>query len=126
MKKETAFPVFGTPEYLISKFDDITKVTVSKESKTARDFRELVGSISTKNDNMHVCRTFLTEGKSIDGNQKGYVAQVSIGLNGCGRQADYCDAVKRLVNNKKMKVFVFDAWIDAVDDLMDVLVRIGD
>ena len=124
--EKPAFPVFGSPEYLVWKFNDISKATVSKRSKTAKEFIDLVKGLSTKKDNMRVCEVLFTEGIGCDGDVKGYVAQVSIGLNGCGRQADYCDAIKRLVNNKKMKVFVFDAWIDAIDDMIDVIVRIGD
>lgn len=114
--------VFGEPCYLVHKFVDVDKAVVSRKSMMAKLVKDVVKTLATKKDGMYVYRVIATTGK-IDGKPvKGYVAHVAIGLNGRGRQADYLAAVRRLVECKTVKMHVIDVWVDAVDDLMDVLV----
>lgn len=118
--------VFGDPSYLVSKFDDIDKATVSEKSAMAKLIKATVRGLSTKKDNMHVYRAMLVTGTCDGKPRKGYVAHVAIGLNGPGRQEDYLAAMRRLVTCKTVKMRIFDAWVDAVDDLVDVLVTCVD
>ena len=122
MKKRGKLMVFGEPAYLVHKFDDVDKATVSRKSAMAKLLKSVVAGLSTEKDRMHLYRVLATSGK-FDGKPcKGYVAHVALGLNGPGRQSDYLDAVKRLVTCKAVRTHVLDVWVDAVDDLMDVLV----
>lgn len=118
--------VFGDASYLVNKFDDVDKATVSEKSAMAKLIKETVKGLSTKKDNMHVYRVMLTTGTCDGKPRKSYVAHVAIGLNGPGRQEDYLAAMRRLVTCKTVKMRIFDAWIDAVDDLVDVLVYCTD
>ena len=122
MKKRGKLVVFGEPAYLVHKFDDVDKAVVSRKSAMAELLKSVVAELSTEKDGMYLHRVLATSG-TFDGKPcKGYVAHVAIGLNGPGRQADYLMAVKRLVECKTVKMHVLDVWVDAVDDLMDVLV----
>ena len=122
MKKRGKPMAFGEPAYLVHKFDDVDKATVSRKSAMAKLLKSVVAGLSTEKDRMYLYRVLATSG-NFDGKPcKGYVAHVAIGLNGPGRQADYLMAVKRLVECKTVKMHVLDVWVDAVDDLMDVLV----
>ncbi len=135
MSKENKCIVFGSAEYLVEKFDDVESAVESSKSKVAKDFKALVKSLATKRDDMHVCKVLKTVSHVCDGGSEGadgkchapvrpgYVAHVCIGLNGKGRQADYLSALRRLV--EKARVFIFDAFVDACDDVADVLVRIS-
>jgi len=122
MKRRGKPVVFGEPAYLVHKFDDVDKATVSRKSAMAKLLKSVVTGLSTEKDKMYLYRVMATSGK-FDGKPcKGYIAHVAIGLNGPGRQSDYLDAVKRLVTCKTVRMHVLDVWVDAVDDLMDVLV----
>lgn len=133
--KKKKHAIFGSAEYLVEKFDDVESAVESRKSKTAKDFKALVKTIATEKDGMYVYKVYKTMSHVCDGQSEGadgkchapvcqgYVAQVSLGLNGKGRQEDYLAALKRLV--EKAHVFIFDAWIDALDDVADVLVRIS-
>jgi len=118
--------VFGDPSYLINKFDDVDKVIVSKKSAMAKLIKATVKGLSTKKDNMHVYRVMMATGTRDGKPCKSYVAHVAIGLNGTGRQEDYLSAMRRLVTCKTVKMGIFDAWVDAADDLVDVLVDCAD
>ena len=118
--------VFGEPCYLVHKFDDVDKATVSRKSAMAKLVRATVKGLSTKKDNMYVYRTIATTGKFDGKPRTSYVAHVAIGLNGPGRQEDYLAAMRRLVTCKTVEMRIFDAWVDAVDDLVDVLVDCTD
>lgn len=113
---------FGDPSYLVNKFDDVDKAAVSEKSAMAKLINATVEGLSTKKDNMHVHRVMLTAGVCDGKPRKGYIAHIAIGLNGPGRQEDYLAAMRRLVMCKTVKMRIFDAWIDIVDDLVDVLV----
>lgn len=126
MGKKKDIGVFGGPSYLVNKFDDIDKATVSEKSAMATLIKETVKGLSTKKDNMYVYRVMLTTGTCDGKPRKSYVAHVAIGLNGPGRQEDYLAAMRRLVTCKTVKMRIFDAWIGAVDDLVDVLVDCTD
>lgn len=119
--------VFGDPSYLVNKFDDIDKVTVSEKSAMAKLIKSTVKGLSTKKDNMYVDRVLMVTAKDIlDGKpRKGYVAHIAIGLNGHGRQEDYLSAMRRLVTCKTVEMQIFDAWVDTEDDLVDLLVDVG-
>jgi hypothetical protein len=118
--------VFGDPSYLVNKFDDVDKATVSEKSAMAKLIKETVRGLSTEKDNMHVHRVLLTTGTCDGKPRRGYVAHIAIGLNGPGRQEDYLAAMRRLVTCKTVEMRIFDAWVDAVDDLVDVLVSCVD
>lgn len=117
---------FGDPSYLVDKFDDVDKAAVSEKSAMAKLIRATVKGLSTEKDNMQVHRVLLTTGTCDGKPRKGYVAHIAIGLNGPGRQEDYLAAMRRLVTCKTVKMRIFDAWVDALDDLVDVLVSCVD
>ena len=118
--------VFGEPCYLEHKFDDVDRATVSRKSAMAKLITATVKGLSTKKDNMYVYRVMKTTGKFDGKPRTSYVAHIAIGLNGPGRQEDYLAAMRKLVTCKTVKMRIFDAWIDAVDDLVDVLVDCTD
>lgn len=118
--------VFGDPSYLVEKFDEIDKATVSEKSAAAKLIKETVKGLSTKKDNMHVYRVMLMTGTRDGKPRRSYAAHVAIGLNGPGRQEDYLAAMRRLVTCKTVKMRIFDAWVDDADDLVDVLVDCTD
>lgn len=118
--------VFGDPSYLVNKFDDVDKATISERSAMAELINTTVEKLSTKKDDMHVRRVLLVTGTRDGKPYRGYVARIAMGLNGPGRQEDYLAAMRRLVTCKTVKMRIFDAWIAAVDDLVDVLVACVD
>jgi hypothetical protein len=118
--------VFGDPSYLVNKFDDIDKAVVSEKSAMTKLIKATVKGLSTKKDNMHVRRVMLMTGTCDGKPRKGYAAHIAMGLNGPGRQEDYLAAMLRLVTCKTVKMGIIDAWIDAVGDLVDVLVECTD
>ena len=71
---------------------------------------------------MYVYRVMKTTGVFDGKPRTGYVAHIAIGLNGPGRQEDYLAAMRRLVTCRTLRMRIFDAWVDAIDDLVDVLV----
>ena len=118
--------VFGDPSYLVNKFDDIDKATVSEKSAMAKLIKATVKGLSTKKDGMYAYRVMKTTGKFDGKSRTSYVAHVAMGLNGPGRQEGYLAAMRKLVTCKTVKMRIFDAWIDAADDLVDVLVDCTD
>lgn len=118
--------VFGDPSYLVNKFDDIDKVVVSEKSAMAKLIKTTVKELSTKKGNMYVHRVMLATGTYDGKPRKSYIAHVAIGLNGPGRQEDYLSAMRRLVTCKTVKMSIFDAWVDAADDIVDILVNCTD
>ena len=123
MKKNKKPIIWGSAEYLVSRYDDIVKAVKSRKSKAAREFKALVKSLSTPKDNMYVAAVYAVDDRNCDGKvAKGHGAEVAFGLNGPGRQLDYIDALRRIVERG---AFVFDAFIDACDDVGSVLVRLG-
>ena len=118
--------VFGDPSYLVRKFGDVDRAVTSRKSAMSKLIVSTVKGLSTRKDNMHVYRVMKTTGV-FDGKPRiGYVAHVAMGLNGPGRQEDYLAAMRRLVTCKTVRMRIFDAWIDAVDDLVDILVDCTD
>jgi hypothetical protein len=118
--------VFGDASYLVNKFDDIDKVVVSEKSAMAKLIKNTVKGLSTKKDDMHVYRVMLVAGTCDGKPRKGYVAHIAMGLNGPGRQEDYLAAMRRLVTCKTVKMRIFVTWIDATDELVDILVDCAD
>lgn len=118
--------VFGDPSYLVDKFEGVDKVVVSEKSAMAKLIKATVNGLSAKKDNMHVCRVMLMTGTCNGKPRKSYVAHIAMGLNGLGRQEDYLAAMRRLVTCKTVKMGIIDAWVDAADDLVDVLVECAD
>ena len=114
---------FGDPEYLKHKFDDISEATYSEKSKVAKEVKALVKSLSTDKDRMFCFKVLKTSGKCDGEPVSGYVAHIAMGLNGPGKGSDYAAALKRLLDTGKF--FMFDAHIDAVDDLWDFLVNVN-
>ena len=119
MSKKSNLAVFGEPNYLVKKFDDISSAVRSEKSKLAKEIKALVKSKSTKKDNMYCYGVLKTKGQ-FDGKPcESVVVHVALGLNGPGRNSDYLAALKRLTDTKRF--VLLDAWIDAVDDLWDFL-----
>lgn len=122
MSSKKDIGVFGDPSYLVRKFDDVDKAVTSRKSAMAKLIVSTVKGLSTKKDYMYVYRVMKTTGV-IDGKPyAGYVAHIAMGLNGPGKQEDYLAAMRRLVTCKTLKMKIVDAWVDAADDLVDVLV----
>lgn len=114
--------VFGDPSYLVRKFDDVDRAVTSRKSAMSKLIVSTVKGLSTRKDNMYVYRVMKTTG-AFDGRPyAGYVAHIAMGLNGPGRQEDYLAAMRRLVTCRTLKMRIIDAWVDAIDDLVDVLV----
>lgn len=126
MSSKKDIGVFGDPSYLVRKFDDVDRAVTSRKSTMSKLIVSTVKGLSTKNDNMYVYRVTKTTGKFDGKPRTSYVAHIAIGLNGPGRQEDYLAAMRRLVTCKTVKMRIFDAWIDAADDLVDVLVDCTD
>jgi hypothetical protein len=117
--------VWGSPDYLMARYDDVQSAEeLSRKCKATKAVKDAVKALRTDKDNMQVhsvVRTVIC----VPGEEphEGIVAQVGVGLNGAGRQSDYLDALKRLVKSGEFRIF--DAFVDAVDDLADVLVSYG-
>ena len=109
--------VFGGPEYLKAKFDDIDEAVVSKKSKATKDIKALVKSLATDKDHMYAYEVIKTSGIADTKPVTGTIVHVAMGLNGPGKESDYADALKRLLDTGKFHLL--DAWIDAIDDLWD-------
>lgn len=109
--------VFGGPEYLKAKFDDIDEAVVSKKSKTTKDIKALVKSLATDKDHMYAYEVIKTSGIADTKPVTSTIVHVAMGLNGPGKESDYADALKRLLDTGKFHLL--DAWIDAIDDLWD-------
>lgn len=117
--------VWGSPDYLMARYDDVQSAEeLSRKCKATQAVKAAVKALRTDKDNMQVHRVLRTV-ICVPGEEphEGIVAQVGVGLNGNGRQADYLDALKRLVKSGEFSIF--DAFVDAVDDLADVLVSFG-
>lgn len=122
MSSKKDIGVFGDPSYLVRKFDDVNKAVTSRKSAMSKLIVSTVKGLSTKKDNMYVYRVMKTMGVCDGKPYAGYVAHIAMGLNGPGKQEDYLAAMRRLVTCKTLKMKIFDAWVDAADDLVDVLV----
>lgn len=126
MSKKNDIGVFGDPSYLMRKFDDVSQAVTSRKSAMSKLIVSTVKGLSTKKDNMYVYRVMKTTGVFDGKPSAGYVAHIAMGLNGPGRQEDYLAAMRRLVTCKTVKMRIIDAWVDAIDDLVDVLVCCSD
>ena len=109
--------VFGGPEYLKAKFDDIDEAVVSKKSKTTKDIKALVKSLATDKDHMYAYEVIKTSGVADTKPVTSTIVHIAMGLNGPGKESDYAAALKRLLDTDKFHLL--DAWIDAIDDLWD-------
>ena len=119
MSKKKDIGVFGDPSYLVKKFDDIDSAVRSEKSQLAKDIKALVKSKATKKDNMYCYSVLKAKGRFDGKPRESVVVHVALGLNGPGRDSDYFAALKRLTDTKKFRLF--DAVIDACDDLWDFL-----
>ena len=122
----TSIGTFGSPAYLVGKFADVSKAVVSRKSAMAKRVKAAISGLATKRDNMFVFNVLATSGIRDGAPCKGYVAHIVMGLNGPGRQEDYLAAMRKLVTCRTVKMRIFDAWVDACDDLVDVLVSCED
>lgn len=114
--------VWGGPDYLVAHYDDVQSAAeLSRKCKATKEVKAAVKALATDKDNMQVHRVVRAVicVPGVDPRES-IIAQVGVGLNGGGRQADYLDALKRLV--KSGEFHIFDAVVDATDDLVDVLV----
>lgn len=112
---------WGSEGYLRGKFDDIVGVAeMSRKCQGTKAVKALVAAARSDKDRLGVHRvyraTFQVPGEDP---REGVIAWISFGLNGGGSQADYLDALKRLV--KSGELHIFDCVIDAIDDVADVL-----
>ena len=120
--KDAKEPVtWGSEGYLRGKFDDIVDVAeMTRKCKGTKAVKALVAAARSDKDRLGVHKvyraTFQVPGEDP---REGVIAWISFGLNGGGSQADYLDALKRLV--KSGELHIFDCVIDAIDDVADVL-----
>lgn len=119
-KKQPA--AWGSPEYLQERYDDIdTAWALSRKCVVTKAVKSAVAKIATKKDNLSVRDVIeiTRKGPDVECNPTGYVALLDLGLNGKGRQADYFSCLSKVA---KAGFYVFDAFIDACDDVGAVLV----
>ena len=119
--KKKAASVWGSPEYLVARFDDVKSVEqLSRKCVDTRRAKELVKSVSDQSNNLHVYRVYRAE-TSVPGEPCGRstIVHLAMGLNGPGRQSSYFEALRRLTADCGFEVF--DVNVDVLDDLMDVL-----
>lgn len=114
MSKKKDIGVFGDPSYLVKKFDDVESAVRSEKSALSKEIKALVASRATDKDKMHCYGVLKTRGK-----RENVVVHVGLGLNGPGKAGDYFAALKRLADTGRF--ILFDAYIDAADDLWDFL-----
>ena len=112
---------WGSERYLRGKFDDIVDVAeMTRKCKGTKAVKALVAAARSDKDRLGVHKvyraTFQVPGEDP---REGVIAWISFGLNGGGSQADYLDALKRLVKSGELQIF--DCVIDAIDDVADVL-----
>ena len=116
---------FGSKNYLVEKFDDITTaVKCAKNSPEFAAIDELVKGISTKKNNAYTYEVFRTNGKWDEKPVKYVVGHIVIGLNGLGKQADYLAAMQKLLRDGKLSIL--DAHLDVADDIWNFLVIMKD
>lgn len=119
--------VWGSPEYIKEKFDDVSDVwELSGKCVASKTVKAAVASIKTKKDNLSVRSVMQFSKIGPDGKvsgETGFMAVLDLGLNGNGKQADYFDCLKKVA---KFGLFVFDAHIDAIDDVGAVIVSFAD
>lgn len=123
MSRKQKTVCWGSPEYLVEKFDTIDHaVRISPRTKAATTIRRLVKSVSTPKDKMLVYggNVYRCNGMFDETPSGCVIAQITFGLNGPGKQSDYLAALKRLTDTGRF--FIFDCNIDALDDVYDVLV----
>ena len=93
---------------------------MTRKCKGTKAVKALVAAARSDKDRLGVHKvyraTFQVPGEDP---REGVIAWISFGLNGGGSQADYLDALKRLV--KSGELHIFDCVIDAIDDVADVL-----
>lgn len=114
--------VWGSPDYLKMRFGDIADIEeVSKRCVGHRCASDAVRHISTRRDMMQVRKVYRADLIGPGGRATGQanIVAVGVGLNGHGRQSDYLAALKRLTDTGAFSIF--DCYVDAVDDLADVL-----
>ena len=113
--------VWGSPDYLMMKFDDIRGCEeLSRFTADVRRAKAAVKKLSGKGDKLAVYKAYraklLVPGEV---EEDSTILHVSMGLNGGGRQQDYFRALQRLTATGEFHVF--DMFVDAIDDLMDAL-----
>lgn len=118
-KKTKGIVVFGEPDYLIYKFDDVDTAVRSKKSAAAKEARAIVKSKATKKDNLQVLDVIRTKGKFDGKPVSDVIVYVDVGLNGPGKDGDYLAALKRLTDTGRFRII--DAHIDSIDDIWSVL-----
>jgi hypothetical protein len=119
MSKKKDIGVFGDPSYLVKKFDDIESAVRSEKSQLAKDIKAIVKSKATPKDKMYCYSVLKTKGVFDEKPCESVVVHVALGLNGPGKGSDYFAALKRLTDTKRFALL--DAYIDAIDDLWDLL-----
>ena len=119
MGKKKDIGVFGDASYLVKKFDDVESAVRSEKSAISKEIKALVASKATDKDHMHCRGVLKTKGKRDGKPCESVVVHVAIGLNGPGESGDYFAALKRLADTGRF--VLFDARIDAADDLWDFL-----
>lgn len=113
--------VWGSADYLLTRFDDITGIQeLTRKCKDTKAAKAYAKRISTPKDKLEVRKVFRTIFQVPGEEEKvGLVVCVGFGLNGGGEQKDYFDALSRLVAGGAFRVF--DAFVDAIDDVASVL-----
>lgn len=122
MSKKKQPVAWGSPEYLQERYDDIdTAWALSRKCVATKAVKAAVAKITTKKDGLSVREVLeiTRKGPDAERNPTGYVAILDLGLNGSGKQADYFGCLAKVA---KAGFYVFDAFIDACDDVGAVLV----
>lgn len=92
--------VWGSPEYIKEKFDDVSDVwELSGKCVASKTVKAAVTSIKTKKDNLSVRSVMQFAKIGPDGKvsgETGFMAVLDLGLNGNGKQADYFDCLKKV------------------------------
>lgn len=120
--KVAAEPVFGSKEYLISRFDDIDSASECKKSSPEwRAAEALFRKMSKKKVGGYVYNVLKTKGTWDEQPVKNVIAHIVLGKNGPGNQADYLAELSKAIGRKNS---ILDDHIDAADDLWDFLITL--
>lgn len=123
MKKPRTNIAWGSAEFLCKKFDDIDNaVELSKKTKAFKYVKSMVDELDAARTKAYVYKVYRCEGKVDNNSVKFHIAQIAMGLNGNGLQADYYKAIAKLLGDHQV-VSVIDVGVDACDDLVDFLIQ---
>lgn len=137
-EKKARPPIFGSAKWLMERFKD--KATeIPNGSKDFKSFREYVESCGNIHAPMTLMHLYKIENEAIkSGRSKPYfIATIYGGLNGCGKWADYCNALSALFSEggyakydpKKCEGMNYHNWMielknDCLDDVWTAVIGV--